>query len=475
MKAIKYLVAGALMLSIAAPTMAQDVKSQVDAITKVVVDAKGDVNLTKSQVKDFMKANKKNPEALAGLGRAFLAAKNFDQAKFYADMAMKVGKNSSAGYILRGDIASAEDNGGEAASYYEMSTVQAPQDPLAYVKYARVYQKVDAQGAVAMLEKLRAVKPDYPVDAAAGFMYSQNGQLKSAISYYDKVADPKSIEDYILFDYASTAYVLDDFAKALNLANVGIAQYPQYSSFNRIALYSSDKLKQYDQAVSYGEKLFSATDTIKYTANDYIYYADALLNTGKCDEAIASYKHITEVEPDNKLVNKYVALAYKKAKKYPEAVASMEEYIKGLGSDVTSQDYESLVDVYVTQGLEEGASEQQKVKALENADKVYASMSDKFENAASYVAWKRAGINHTINPNVKEGRALPYYKEFISLVEPKADKTKGELNSLATAYTYLAVYYIQNDKKAEAKEFASKVLEIRPDDQNAQAIVKACK
>lgn len=34
MKAIKYIVAGALMLSIAAPTMAQDVKSQVDAITK---------------------------------------------------------------------------------------------------------------------------------------------------------------------------------------------------------------------------------------------------------------------------------------------------------------------------------------------------------------------------------------------------------------------------------------------------------
>ena len=42
MKAIKYLVAGALMLSISAPSMAQDVKSQIEAITKVVVDAKGD-------------------------------------------------------------------------------------------------------------------------------------------------------------------------------------------------------------------------------------------------------------------------------------------------------------------------------------------------------------------------------------------------------------------------------------------------
>ena len=57
MKVIKYLVAGALMLSIAAPTMAQDVKSQVDAITKVVVDAKGDAVAAKAQIKDFMKLN----------------------------------------------------------------------------------------------------------------------------------------------------------------------------------------------------------------------------------------------------------------------------------------------------------------------------------------------------------------------------------------------------------------------------------
>ena len=200
MKAIKYFVAGALMLSIAAPSMAQDVKSQVDAITKVVVDAKGDVVATKAPVKAFMKLNKKNAEALAGLGRAFLAAKNFEQAKVYADQAMKVGKTCAAGYVLRGDIASAEDDGGMAASYYEMATQQAPQDPTAYVKYARVYQKVDPKGAVAMLEKLRTVKPDYPVDAAAGYMYSSNNQLKSAMNYYDKVSNAASLEDYILFE-----------------------------------------------------------------------------------------------------------------------------------------------------------------------------------------------------------------------------------------------------------------------------------
>lgn len=69
-----------------------------------------------------------------------------------------------------------------------------------------------------MLEKLRTVKPDYPVDAAAGRMYSRNGQLKSAMSHYDKVADPTTIEDYILFDYALTAYALEEYDKAVSLA-----------------------------------------------------------------------------------------------------------------------------------------------------------------------------------------------------------------------------------------------------------------
>ena len=53
----------------------------------------------------------------------------------------------------------------------------------------------------------------------------------------------------------------------------------------------------------------------------------------------------------------------------------------------------------------------------------------------------------------------------------KAEKTASETSKLATAYTYLAVHYIQNDKKTEAKHWAAKLLEIRPDDPNATQIM----
>ena len=75
MKTLKYFFVGALLLSMQMPAMAQDVNTDVAAITKVVVDAKGDVATTKSQVKDFVKAHKKDAEALAD------ANKNLEEAE----------------------------------------------------------------------------------------------------------------------------------------------------------------------------------------------------------------------------------------------------------------------------------------------------------------------------------------------------------------------------------------------------------
>ena len=53
MKTIKYLVAGLLLASLSVPAMAQTSQADIDAITKVIVDAKGDAVATKDQVKEF--------------------------------------------------------------------------------------------------------------------------------------------------------------------------------------------------------------------------------------------------------------------------------------------------------------------------------------------------------------------------------------------------------------------------------------
>ena len=67
--------------------------------------------------------------------------------------------------------------------------------------------------------------------------------------------------------------------------------------------------------------------------------------------------------------------------------------------------------------------------------------------------------------------AKPYYEEYISLVENKAEKSAADLRKLGVCYNYLAVYFIQNDQTAKAKEYAKKLQELQPDNDTAKQIL----
>ena len=475
MKAFKYLVIGFLALSATAPLMAQDVKSDVEAISKKVIAANGDPVAVQADVKLFMKTYKKDAVAIAGLGRAFLDAKNLDEAQSYADMVMtlkvKDDKDKTPAYLLAGDIAVLREDAGTAAMWYQTATMSDPTDDTGYVKYARIYQKIDPDGAVAMLEKLREVKPDYPVDGAAGYMYSATGRLKTAMEYYNKVSNVSSLKDYILYDYASTAYVLEDYDKALTLSKVGIQTYPEYSSFSRLAFYSNNKLGDYNGAVEYANKLFNKTDTLKFTANDYIYYGDVLYKLNRTDEAMEAYKQAQVVDPSRNDVYKMISDVYTKQKNYDKAIEAYDKYIELLGSSANANHYRGYADIYIDQSDTDNESVKQ--AALKKADEVYANIEEKFDYAVEYAVWKRAAIHYQINPDMQVGEAKPYYEKYIGIVEPKDDKTASQLNNLVTSYNYLAVHYIQNDDRDNSLLYAKKILAINPDHDTAKQIVAA--
>ena len=236
-------------------------------------------------------------------------------------------------------------------------------------------------------------------------------------------------------------------------------------------LYASDKQKNYPTAVEYGDKLFAATDTVKYTASDYTYYADALLNVGRIDDAITAYKHIPEVDPENKEVNKLISDAYLKAKKFDEAVAAYEAYLAAKGEECTYKEYDNFADIYLEQS-EAAADEEGKKAALQKAADIYGTIAEKYDYAAVYALFKQANVFHAINPDLKVGLALPYYKKLAEKIESLPEKTAADLKKLGTAYQYLAVHYIQNDQVADAKQWAAKLLEVRPDDETAKQIME---
>ena len=467
MKTMKYLFAGALMLGFSAQAMAQDVQAQIDAITKVVVSANGNAATVKDQVKEYVKVNKKNAEALAGLGTAFLKAKNTGEATKYADMAIKANKSEAAGYLLKGDIAATNDDGGEAAMWYQTATIQDPKDPSGYIRYARIYQKVDALGAANMLEKLRTVDPSYPVDADIAYMYSRNGKMKMAVDYYDKVKDWSKIDTYYLSDYAVSAMLLGQQEKSLAAAKKGLSMKPRNAGFNRMAFYNSTDLKQYDEALNYADALFNRSDSLKTLPNDFKYLAYAQKGAGRTQEAIENFKKVYDMDNTQTDLLKTIAESYLETKSYDEAIEYYNKYNENSDQKRVA-DFEAIAHVYMEQAEIDEAI---KKDFLMKADEVYAKIAVDFPNNEDYATYRRAALHHQMNPNLKEGAAKPFYEKYAQLLEQRTERSAAEDASLAVAYNYLAVYYIQNDKVAQAKEYAKKLAELQPDNETAKQIL----
>ena len=127
MKAIKYLMMGAVIAGATTITHAQTDNSET--IKRVAELIKGNSATRDAQVKELFKANKKNPDVLVAMGRAYLDIKDTLNATKYAQMAIDKNKAYGASYVLMGDIEIAKDNGGAASSWFEQACYFDPKNP----------------------------------------------------------------------------------------------------------------------------------------------------------------------------------------------------------------------------------------------------------------------------------------------------------------------------------------------------------
>lgn len=469
MKAIKYLLAGALLTAFSAPTMAQDVKSQIEAITKVVVDNKDNLKAVKDQLKDFEKANKKNPEALAGLGRAYLDIKDTVNAEKYANLAIEKGKNSAYGYILMGDIAVIKNDGGAAATWYRQATTMAPNNPEGYIKYANIYRKRSPHQAVEMLEKLRTVLPDYPVDAEAGHFFYLAHQNDKAFEYYSKLTDLSKIDPERVKEFATAAYVLGKNDKSLEVSLAGLQANPRNAVFNRLAFYNSLVLKKYKDAISYADKLFTASDSAKFIHSDYTYAGHAYLADSLYDKAIEYFQKAIDsnLEPsENPATMKLISSAYRGKGDWNNAVLWFDKYLKNEPKP-SAIDYADLAGIYRNQA--EKATGAAQIEALKKADAVYSDLLAKHPEEAEYANYMKAIVNSQMDPDSKHGLAKPYFEKLVELISQHPQKNETDNARLVTSYHYLGAYYlIVKNEKSKADEYFRKVLEIDPNNATAK-------
>ncbi len=475
MKAIKYLFLAALTAGYSASAMAQSgTDADVQAVKNIISQKPADIE---KQMKPFFKANKKNAANLVAFGRAFFEAKDTANAKVYANHALAAAKNQCApAFILLGDIEALGDNGGQAAAQYEQAIYTDPKDPEAYYKYANVYRKISPRGAVSKLEELRSQRPDIAVDAIEGRIYYMSNDFDAALRAYNK-ADKSKMEERDLSDYAMTAFFKQKYDTALEVAKFGLSKNPRHAAFNRLAFFNSTELKKWDDALMYADALFNKSDSAKFSYYDYTYYGNALSGAKQHEKAIEMYKKALQQEDmDNKAkragVIKQLSDAYKAQEDYPNAIKNYQEYLANV-EKASANDIAGLAQLHVQHASKKATPEEQ-AECFIMADKTYQDLEDKFEDAAEYATFMRARVNSYMDPDQKKGLAKPYYEKLDQLIGSKDNKDATDKARLAESYRYLISYYfVIQDNKDTAKQYAQKLLEIDPDNEIAKQVMEA--
>lgn len=450
-----------------APAMAQQqeldpIQDQAAGIIKT-----GDAK----QMQAFAKQYKKDAAALTSIGKAYYAVKDYEAAKNYAQQAIAILAKNSKGpknagpYVLMGNIAVSQDNGGEAAGWFEQAIYADPKCPDGYRRYAEVMQKADPRGAEEKLQALAREVPGYPIDLIAADIYAEAGKPAKAVEYYSKVK-LDDMKDYQIGRYAFNLFVQQKYDKSLEVVTYGQKKFPRSATLNRLALYDNTALKNYDAALVAADLLFNQSDSVKIVSDDYGQLINALRGAKKYDEALVQLGKLANdpsmPKADQLFAQKQIADTYADKEDYARAIPEYQKYLAA-NEKPSATDVAALGSMYQYYAQQKTGAEQKAL--LDKADQVFVDLEAKFPDAAEYATHQRARVAMQKDPDSKQGLAKPFYDKLI-------DMPGVSQNRLKEAYLYnMAYYFIVKGDQATATSYAEKILAIDPENEQAKNVL----
>ena len=462
MKTIKYLLMGVLLAGFSTTVNAQE--EELNAALSAIKSKSGNVA---DAAKTAYKKNKKNPEALMKIARAFFEQKDTAGARQFANYANEAGKPKyqyAPAYLLLGDIESAYGtDGGKAAGYYNQAINFDPKNPEGYKKWAMVYRKISPSQAAAKLRDMKANCPNEDIDAFTAHIYMLAGDEKQAYENYKK-ADISKLDKAYLNEFVRCSYFTGHFQDALNAAEAGIKIEPRNPTFNRLAMFSNYELKNYDAAKGYINKYFNETDSAKFSEYDHFY--TALIYQALEDKAnmYVHYDKALELVNDSSMIKRWaiqkaISDSYLKEQNFDKAIKYYNDMLASK-PDANFDDEEGLANIYSKWGDADPAKKNDYVK---KAVEIFRNAGQKYPIQQVYATYMAASTINKIDDNMKNSLAKSDYLKVIDLLATKADRSKGEDTMLKTAYHYMMFNSYISKNVAGAKDYADKILAIDPE------------
>ncbi len=465
MKAVKFLVAGLLVMGLSAPAMAQDVNYK-DMLKPIETSLKAGNASTKDfekDLKNYQKEFKKDPKALVALGNLLVMNKEYDKANAVADAVIAKFKNYGDAYILKGDIYTLQDNGGEAATWYGQCMTMDPKNPQGYIHYSNIYRKVDPQASAEALEKLRVIDPEYPIEAEAAEGFYTAGKYEKAYEFFKK-APLKTLNMYRFYEYAVTTYGLGKKDETLQVCQEGMNKYPTFSSLLVFAMRAAVDLQKYDEGLKYANQVM-ATDSIEKNASVVSYYGLALAGNKQYNEAIAQYQKALELKADDPKPLQYISEAYKEMGDEDKALEYNQQYMDK-NPNAAPTDFMKLAEIYVNKAKKDPAK---KTENIDKAINVYAKLAEKYPTLKPFAKLQEG---NTAFQNELDDKAIPAYEEVIKELEAKQCDA-DEVSYLKQAYQYMGFIYNYDKQDFNlAKPYWEKLLKLDPENKYAKDAIE---
>lgn len=473
MKRIKYVLVGALAFALSAPVFAQEVSYQ-EALKPIEAALQANPNSSEAKelIKNYTKTYKKDADALVGLGTVYLQFHQFDKAQAMADLVTSNKKfNQSSAYVLRGDIAAVQDsvgNAGAAAAEYQTAISIDQQNVKAYERYARVYRHVNSQLAVAKLEELRKIKPDYPLEVTAGDILLGDGKYKDAADWYAK-ADASKLNESGFYNYAVASFYSGNYSKALEVVDNGLQKFNKSEYLSRLGMMAAVEAGNFPKALDYATNVLNGKE--KKSATDYYYYGQALAGAQKYQEAIDAYNKSLELDPKNTEPLSKLAIAYNGLGDQKTALEYSQKYLNE-GKNVTSGDWSNLANIYTKMG-DDAKDAAEKKANYEKAMDIYEQMTAKFPSMKDWCWASEASIAMGKLKDMDKVNSL--YEQIVAFEEAKGTHDANIDNYLKAAYYFLGYYASQKKNVTKATDYFTKLLAIDPTNEVAKQYIEDAK
>lgn len=437
---------------------------------------KGNVDAAKDFFKEAEKINKKDAKIRVDIARAYYNADKVKYNKQWNDAlkdAKKKDKKESAIYIFEGDVFADEQKYGDSAGYYEMAITFDAERPIAYVKYANTYFRINPTVAIQKLEEIVA-KNQYSALAQrelAEKYYENNQWTKAAEQYKNVIDNPNHFasddERYVVLLYFGKNY-----QESLSRALAQLQKTPTSFLMKRMVFLNQAALEQYAEAEKSAIDFFgSASADNLLSSNDYTTYGDVLKKLGKEEEALGEYEKAVEINPDKVELLKDLSSAYSTAATATtDSVKAANYHLKSAElykKFIDKGDY-STNDLFVLAGryqnvIATALNDTLKSKAFEKANKVIDEVLERVPDDYR-IAQRKARIALTYEGNDRsKGLAVAPYNQMMEILnnDTTIDESKKK-EAFMEAYMYIAAHYLAIKDSATAKSYYLKYLELDP-------------